>query len=384
MHDSEEDDVDDVAGGIDDNRDENLTDEASTTARPRGLWRNLKTTFYETMRDALIIFILTFTVTQIVQESGYKRFRFVATESVPPEAAVPKGLQTKSFATRNTKFITSDFVADYPLGNVYEAFTEADRHQDVFVMYYATWDGDSLHAIAAFAEAAAVYASKTVHFASIHCWHPKSDCVKEFSRKDTNSFHFPLFVFYPKDRKGVQYNGPLKKEEFLRFLASATRPVHHLLSLNEWTEFRAKYGGSLLTGFFPNLYTNVHNQRQFRRLLNAAYIALEVDPFRAHFGGFGVVTDASLAFSLHLNQTSIPVRYTLWNGTSYAYPNKTLASSVNLFNWIKTKAHGAELVPWVGVAGRKSVTLGQRLSRGSGNSLLVFLKRTNRYIVKTI
>ena len=71
--------------------------------------------------------------------------RFVMGVADPdvPEAAAPRRLKTRSYGRRGQSFMRSPHVDDYPRGDVYKAFAEADKHEDVFVMYYAPWDADS-------------------------------------------------------------------------------------------------------------------------------------------------------------------------------------------------------------------------------------------------
>lgn len=91
----------------------------------------------------------------------------------------------------------------------------------------------------------------------------------------------------------------------------------------------------------------------------------------------GVVTCPKLAFKLQLNQSSIPVRLSMWNGTTVAWPNKTITSAQSLFKWVQAKAVSPP-VTWIDVAGRKSVGLGQSLLKGTANSLLAFLPNPTR------
>ena len=93
--------------------------------------------------------------------------------------------------------------------------------------------------------------------------------------------------------------------------------------------------------------------------------------------GMGIVTCPKLAFKLQINQSSIPVRLTLWNGSSIAYPNKTISAAKSLFKWVQTKLVKPPLT-WVDVAGRKSVTLSQSLQTGTSNSILAFMPNPAR------
>jgi hypothetical protein len=73
------------------------------------------------------------------------------------------------------------------------------------------------------------------------------------------------------------------------------------------------------------------------------------------------------------------LRVFFWNGTSLAYPNKTISSSEWLIKWLVDKSVDEDpLTSWIGVVGRKSLALSKKLLEGSGNSLVVFMPRINR------
>jgi len=403
-----------AAGGEEVSNDDEDVEEAATespTPQRAGFFRFVRNTLWDTMRDACVVFVFAMMVTQIVQEAGHsskRRFVMGVAENLP-EAAVPRGLTTRAYSARPEANVglydkqTPSYVEDYPKGDVYAAFNEADNHHDVFVMYYALWDADSQHAKHAFqavaevfhaaqlgpaAEATAV-APRDVYFASVNCWLPKSDCVKEFNKNGKDRSRdllqqFPVFVFYPKNRKGVQYNGPITDRHIMQFLESATRPVQHLATYDDWLDLRAAHGGTATAAFLPNLYKSRRSKGQYRKFVSSSYHLMESDPFKAKFGGLGVVTDPRLAFRLKINETSgIPARLTLWNGESVVFPNKTLSSAKLLANWIQSKALKATkipkatmaLVPWIGVAGRKSIRFSSYLKKQYGHSLLVFMPR---------
>jgi len=353
------------------------------------------------MRDGLVIFILSLMVTHILQEAGHTRGRFVsgvAEELGVPEAAAPRQLRTRSYSRGGQTFVESPFVDDYPRGNVYRAFAEADRREDVLVMYYAPWDADSRAARQVLVEVAETFhlasspPDQAVYFAAVNCWLPRSDCVKEFNgasedvKKSGNKSgqpanpqpkhqminQFPIFVYYPKNRRGVQYNGPITANHLRRFIESVSHPVTHIVDMSQWHRLRADHGGNGLVGFFHGIYTDPKILKQYQRFLEVAYLRLEMyDPLWP-IVGMGIVTCPKLAFKLQINQSSIPVRLTLWNGSSIAYPNKTISAAKSLFKWVQTKLVKPPLT-WVDVAGRKSVTLSQSLQTGSSNSILAFM-----------
>ena len=64
---------------------------------------------------------------------------------------------------------------------------------------------------------------------------------------------FPILVFYPRDKKGVQYHGPLTVEAILEFLLSARNPIFHLRSKNDLLELQARHNGKVIVGNFPEI-----------------------------------------------------------------------------------------------------------------------------------
>jgi hypothetical protein len=161
-------------------------------------------------------------------------------------------------------------------------------------------------------------------------------------------------------------------------------------------------------GYFPDLLSSRRSagRQSLRNFVDASLHFLETDPFRVSTGGYGVVTSEQLACKLHLGPTQ-PVRLFLWNGTSVAYPNKTISTtkylnfllgdpalveiylvSFNIFSafmgWFFRKFQASPpLTSWAEVNGRKSLSLSKKLLAGSGYSLLVFIPRINRYRFRT-
>ena len=202
------------------------------------------------------------------------------------------------------------------------------------------------------------------YVAAVNCWTLSGECIKELKsgqlllgernfpsgrqgkRNPSGTKHYninqpyPIFVFYPRGRKGIQYNGPISYHHIMEFILTAKNPVKHVTSIDDWDEMRALHGGFSLVGYFPDIYQNLDSLRNYRTFLSASYHMLEVDPFRTYLGGVAAVTSPSLAVRLHLNSsTGPPVRFALWNGTSFAHPNKTVGISRtsidNLYNWVK-------------------------------------------------
>ena len=174
----------------------------------------------------------------------------------------------------------------------------------------------------------------------------------------------------------------------MEFILAAKTPIQHIKSLRDWQDINAMHGGFCLVGYFPDIYHNRNTQRYFQTFLLTSYRMLEVDPFRSYLGGVAAVTSPALAVNIHLNSTSgPPLRFTVWNGTSFAHPNKTISGKLNsddiLFQWVKSKAlHSDPLMGWAGTSGRKSVLLSNWLmpnpSWNTGYSLLAFIDRSTR------
>jgi len=164
-------------------------------------------------------------------------------------------------------------------------------------------------------------------------------------------------VFYPRDRKGIQYNGPITVEALIEFLLSVRSPFEHLrlnfvdigrifspqtfsdffLTKNSLLYYRttsdlanlqARHNGRAIVGYFPDLMSIERPTERLRlkTFVDASFNFLEPDPLRILTGGFGVVTSEQLAYKLHLGSTQT-IRLFLWNGTSVAYPNKTITSA---------------------------------------------------------
>ena len=78
--------------------------------------------------------------------------------------------------------------------------------------------------------------------------------------------------------------------------------------------------------------------------------------------------------------SSLIDRYFHWNGTSVAYPNKTISTTQSLVSWAQNQISNT-FVTWIGTSGRKSLNLSNRLESNSRYSLLVFLERKPRYVI---
>ena len=55
---------------------------------------------------------------------------------------------------------------------------------------------------------------------------------------------YPIFIFYPKDRRGIQYNGPISVQSILEFLILARKPATHLGLKNDLVNLRANHGNA--------------------------------------------------------------------------------------------------------------------------------------------
>lgn len=67
---------------------------------------------------------------------------------------------------------------------------------------------------------------------------------------------FPIFVFYPKDRKGIQYSGPISEHHILEFILNCQEPVSVVQNMENFHELRANSGGQTLVGYFPGLQSS--------------------------------------------------------------------------------------------------------------------------------
>lgn len=332
----------------------------------------------EIMKDALASVALVILALVVTQGQN------VVQPSTPTTATTPSRLRTRS-SPDPVPLFGGLFVDDYYSGDVFAAFAEADLHESALIMFYAPWDADCQRAASVLeAVARAVSDTSDLYVAAVNCWEPRGDCHREFGDSNKNRNRnsgwnpraaiqqYPVFVFYPKQRKGVQYNGPIAIQSILEFILAAKNPMRHIWDKTELVKLRGGHGGKALVGYFPGLAG--HLSKSFRHFLDTAYRLLELDPFQRHFGGIGVVTSKRVAFHLQLD-SSRTVRYFHWNGTNVAYPNKTVTPA--LVDWVKSQG-GNDLTAWVGTAGRKSISLANRLQAGSGYSLLAFVPRTHR------
>ncbi len=125
-------------------------------------------------------------------------------------------------------------------------------------------------------------------------------------------FQLPILVYYPRDRKGLQYGGPLSADHIMRFILNAYQPVvTNVHSRDQLLELLAAYGGQGLVGSFTHLQGTSSGSSpglSYRRFLHAAYVSLEYDAFR-ELGPWVVVTSPLLAYNLHLNQVCFCTRH---------------------------------------------------------------------------
>lgn len=294
----------------------------------------------------------------------------------------PPSLQTRS-APASVAFLTNPiWVDDYYLGDVFAAFEEAQNHANAMILFYAPWDVDSRKAVEVLEEVGRILADhQDLYLAAVNCWTHEGECYKEFgagkkpkgAKSGTRMDQFPILVFYPFGRRGIQYNGPLTVQHITQFLLHAQNPLTRVDSVADLHHLQAKNGGQAVVGHFADL-TMAHVGRNYRRFLQAAYDLLEFDPFRTRYGGLGVVISGEAAYQLHLNPPHQPVKLFHWNGTASTYPNKTISHVNVLLKWIGEKAN--PLTSWTGTSGQKSLHFSSSLSLGSGHSLLAFIPRT--------
>ena len=177
-------------------------------------------------------------------------------------------------------------------------------------------------------------------------------------------------MFYPRERRGIQYNGPLSSHHITQFLLNAQNPLTVVHTAQDLLDLRAsRPGGQALVGHFPDLrpFDSETLNIGYRRFLHASYELLEYDPFRSEVGPMAVVTSPRLAFQLKLGPSQ-PVRYFHWDGDTSAYPNRTISSANGLMNWAFGRSK--KLTSWMGPVGRKSNRLAQQLLHGKLSTFL--------------
>jgi len=334
----------------------------------------------ETMRDVLISMVLL-GLTTLVTHGDF--------QTSPTASILASGPRTRTSRAPNPLFGGAEsFVDDYFTGDIFSAFEEADQYENALLMFYAPWDADCTRAKEILEVVAKTFVDNDIYFAAVNCW--EGQCNTEFntsggggggkpSKNPRLSQHqYPIFIFYPKDRRGIQYNGPISVQAMLDFLLVARKPLVHLGSRTDLLNLRANHGGRVLVGYFPDLFASLKSRKVWRKFLDASYTFLEQDPFQNSIGGMGVVTSQNVALTLQLD-ASRPIRYFFTNGSSVAYPNKTISSTQSLMSWTRHhQVNHPSLVTWIGTAGRKSLNLARKLENNSKHSLLVFLNRKHR------
>lgn len=262
-------------------------------------------------------------------------------------------------------FHKNSLVEDYWRGNVFRAFQDATQFENSFMMYYAAWDADSQEARSTMEAVAEFFADSDILVAAVNCWYPTSQCAKEFGTKG-HSHHFPVFIFYPRELKGLQYRGPVTPEYVIAFIRNCRYPLQHLRDKDHLEQLQTHHS-SVLLGFTPST-SHTASHHNYRHLHQVSLSLLEYDPHREL--AVAAVTSPTLARQLHLH-ISQPVRLLTWNATQ-VYPNKTIDQD-KLLNWA-VKADSRPIT-WLNLPGKKSLVLQQSLSSGSGSSLLVFTPR---------
>jgi len=330
----------------------------------------------EAMRDVLVSVILL-VLTALVTHGDF--------EKSPASSILASGPRTRASPQPRPLFGgENSYIDDYFTGDIYSVFEEADNFENAFIMFYAPWDADCIRSAKIIESIAKVFLDNDIYFAAVNCWEPKGSCHNEFSGNKGKAaknprlvqHQYPIFIFYPKDRRGIQYNGPISVQSILEFLILARKPSTHLGLKNDLVNLRANHGGQALVGYFPDLMQSRRSYQALKKFLDATYHFLEHDPFQNKLGGIGIVTSPQVAFQLQLD-TSRPLRYFHWNGTSVAYPNKTISTTQSLVSWAQNQISNT-FVTWIGTSGRKSLNLSNRLESNSRYSLLVFLERKPR------
>ena len=142
------------------------------------------------------------------------------------------GPRTRTSRAPNPLFGGAEsFVDDYFTGDIFSAFEEADQYENALLMFYAPWDADCTRAKEILEVVAKTFVDNDIYFAAVNCW--EGQCNTEFntsggggggkpSKNPRLSQHqYPIFIFYPKDRRGIQYNGPISVQvKFVRLKGS--------------------------------------------------------------------------------------------------------------------------------------------------------------------
>jgi len=357
---------------VDDPIEEKNEENADLTPNPQRRGKIIR----EAMRDVLVSVILLVLTTLVT----YGDFG-----GSPASSILASGPRTRASPQPRPLFGgENSYIDDYYTGDIFAVFEEADNFENAFIMFYAPWDADCVRSAKIIEAIAKVFIDNDIYFAAINCWEPKGHCHNEFSGTKGKAaknprlvqHQYPIFIFYPKDRRGIQYNGPISVQSILEFLLLARKPATHLGLKSDLVSLRANHGGQALVGYFPDLMQSRRSYNALKKFLDATYHFLEHDPFQNKLGGIGIVTSPQVAFQLQLD-TSRPLRYFHWNGTSVAYPNKTISTTQSLVSWTQNQLSNT-FVTWIGTSGRKSLNLSNRLESNSRHSLLVFLERKPR------
>ena len=93
---------------------------------------------------------------------------------------------------------------------------------------------------------------KSSIFLTVFIFFISGSCHNEFSGNKGKAaknprlvqHQYPIFIFYPKDRRGIQYNGPISVQSILEFLILARKPASHLGLKNDLVNLRANHGNA--------------------------------------------------------------------------------------------------------------------------------------------
>ena len=61
---------------------------------------------------------------------------------------------------------------------------------------------------------------------------------------------YPIFVFYPNDRRGIQFHGPISVQSLIEFIILGKNPYLHIGTKEDLSQLRASYSGKALLGIF--------------------------------------------------------------------------------------------------------------------------------------
>ncbi|KAG1684838.1 Thioredoxin domain-containing protein 11 [Nymphon striatum] len=291
-------------------------------------------------------------------QSHAKKIVFVIALMFSVLAALQNGTKSKKLDPPSRFFAASSLVIDYPYGNMVLLRSRINEQEISFIMFYAPWDAESIHAKDEF-EAAARFYHNQVFFVAINCWWNEGEC-RELQKFKS----FPIFVAHLAHGSiSIQFKAPITSENMIAFLNHVLKPYKPIHSKDSLINLQAKHQ-SVFINYFN--FSSSPQPPGFTQYIKSAYSYLEDDPFQETC--FGLITNASLARELRV--LSSP-RLFLWN-TSKKYPYTKIQADI-VSTWLKRNVRN--LVNWISISGLKSTTLWDQVQKRP--SLILFTPRNH-------